>query len=153
MPSKFKPWLLLVLVFFAGIATGIIGTRHVIRNFGPRLIGNPDWIRDRMERELGSELSLNAEQQAKVHKIFQDSQRDLGELRKEFGPRFGEIMKRSEKQIEEVLTLEQQAKYEKFLQEKKALWRPPGNSPKPPFGGRPLLDRNGQRRPPANSTP
>jgi Spy/CpxP family protein refolding chaperone len=133
MTSKLKPVLLLALVFFAGIAVGIIGTRAATRHFFAHRI-NPDWIADRMERELASELSLTADQTNRIHEIFQESRRELQELRKQFGPRFGEIMKEVEKKIGETLSPEQNAKYEKLLKEKKAQWRPPGGPQKPPFG-------------------
>lgn len=150
MSSKLKPLLLLVLVFVAGIAVGVLGTRVVARKLIAHRV-NPDWIADRMERELAADLSLTAEQTNKVHEIFIESRRQLQELRQQFGPRFGEIMKDAEKKIADTLTAEQKVKYEVLLKEKKAQWRPPGGPQKPPYGNKPRFGPRERPGPPGTN--
>ena len=123
--KKTKPILLLALVFFAGVAVGVVGTRGVLRNMMHHWAKDPAAIRDRIEKDLVSRLDLTPEQQKQVHEIMMRSHEQLRQLRSEFGPRFMEITKKSEGDISALLTPEQQTKYKKMLEERKQLWRPP----------------------------
>ena len=125
MNTKAKPILLLLLVFFAGIAVGVIGTRVAIRQMMHRFTHDPSAIRDRIEKELSDDLRLSPEQRKQVHEIMVQSHEQMKQLRAEFQPRFMEVTGKAEKEIAAVLTPEQQVKYKKLLQDRKQLWRPP----------------------------
>ena len=121
--NKAKPILVLCLVFLAGIAVGVIGTRIVVRQAIQRMARNPDLMRERIEREITTRLALSSDQQSKVHAILLRSQREAQQLRREFQPRFTEIMDQAEHDVSETLTPEQRDKFEKLLKEKRPLWR------------------------------
>jgi Spy/CpxP family protein refolding chaperone len=127
--TRLKPWLLLLLVFLAGVAAGSFGTRIFVRHTFKSWTRNPEAMRERVEEDLVRELDLTSEQQEKVHDILTDSHERMKALRDEFHPRFAEIMDSSEKRIRATLTPEQQEHFEQFLKEKKQLWRPGGPPP------------------------
>jgi hypothetical protein len=120
--NKLRPWLLLVLVFVAGFAGGVVVTRGVVRHTVRQALGNPDFLRTRLERRLTFALRLDPQQRLKVHEILEHTQADLKTLRSEFQPRFVEVVKRAETQISADLTPEQQRRFEKFQQDNRAWW-------------------------------
>ncbi|MFN7138596.1 MAG: hypothetical protein ACK4UN_04605 [Limisphaerales bacterium] len=139
-----KPILVLLLVFFTGIAVGVFGTRYVVRKQFQQAAREGGFFRDRMERELITKLDLTPEQHEEVKKIFSRSWEDYRQLRSEFHPRFVRIADRTESEIKAVLTPGQRAEFERMVEERKARWRPPGG--RPPGPDRP--DRPERRGPP-----
>lgn len=129
-----KPILVLLLMFLAGIAVGVVGTRYVVRRTYQQAAREGGFFRDRMERELIDQLNLTEEQQDQVKKIFARSWEEFRQLRTEFHPRFTNIAARTEADIKAILTPEQKAEFEKQLAEKKANWRAPGGRPDRPPG-------------------
>lgn len=113
--KKFKPWLLLGLVFMAGICVGILGTRFVVR----RAL-NPNLIRLRIERDLTRELALTPEQRVKVHQALLDAQGEFKSLGEEVRPRMGAIFEKSQAQIAASLTPEQKEKLDQYISKRKA---------------------------------
>ncbi|MBA4149156.1 MAG: hypothetical protein H0X66_13665 [Verrucomicrobia bacterium] len=139
-----KPILVLLLVFLAGLAVGVAGTRYVVRKQFEHAAREGGFFRDRMERELLNNLNLSAEQQEEVKKIFTRRWEEFRQLRTEFHPRFTNIAARTEADIKAVLTPEQRVEFEKLVKEKKALWRPPGGKPdRPPEGSTNWHERRG----------
>lgn len=121
-----KPWLVIALVFLAGIAVGVLGTRAVVRRFADRAMRDPKFagekvesIRNRMEQELVSGLDLTPEQQTNVHAIFVDSGEQLRKLHSEFEPRMRQIFDDAHQKIAATLTPEQREKYEKLMKERR----------------------------------
>ena len=79
--KKLKPLIALLLVFGAGLIVGVVGTRVVTRIVIRRALTHPEIVRNRIERELVRKLKLDATQEAKVHDILVDSQKQLRDLR------------------------------------------------------------------------
>jgi hypothetical protein len=127
MMNKLKPWLLLVLVFAAGVLAGIAGTRLAIH----RAVANPQFLRERLERELVKELNLSPEQRAKVHQALLDSQSQINALRRDFQPRFVEILESTRKEIAVSLDPAQQEKLQRLIELKKQKWKL--SAPEGPF--------------------
>jgi hypothetical protein len=121
---NFKPWLLLILVFFAGIAVGVVGTGAFVRQLVRRIAANPDWVRVKIERSLDRELELSAEQRPKVHQIVADSHQRIKSLRREFQPRFLAIVEQAESEISTMLTPAQRERFQKWIKDKEAVWKP-----------------------------
>ena len=122
--KKFKPWLVIALVFVAGFTAGVVVTRGMTRHFVREAVANPDRMRDLIERRMAARLKLDEAQRTKMHGILVDSQRQLHELRGEFAPRFTRIMTNSGGQISVILNEEQRARFEKFREENRELWSP-----------------------------
>ena len=133
--NKIRPWLLLLLVFITGVAVGVAGTRLAVR----RAVGNPQFLRERIERELVVQLKLSPEQRPKVHQALLDSQNQINQLRRDFQPRFLEILENTKKEIAATLSPGQREKLDKLINEKKKRWKlaAPDRLREHPFAPRP----------------
>lgn len=112
--KRWKSILLLVLVFFAGIAVGVVGTRAVVRHAVQTAIVHPEKVQAIMERNLTRRLRLDNEQQVKLHAILTDTRTQLTDLRKQFQPQAATILHDTDQKISALLTPEQQSRYEKI---------------------------------------
>jgi|SRR6266536_271832 len=126
--KNFKSWLLLLLVFFAGVSVGVVGTGAVVRQVVRRIASNPDLVRERIGRELERKLDLSAEQRTKVRQVLLKSHERIKSLRREFQPRFFAIVEQAEADISATLTPEQREKFQRLIKEKEPLWKPKGAS-------------------------
>jgi hypothetical protein len=112
-----KTWkivLLLFLVFFAGLAVGVVGTRAVVRRMVQQALTHPERMQGLMERNLTRRLRLDNDQQTKLHAILTDTRGQLTDLRKEFQPQAAQILHDTDQKISALLTPEQQDRYEKL---------------------------------------
>ena len=112
--KNWKSLLLLALVFFAGVAVGVVGTRVVVRRVMQQAITHPERVQSLMERNLTRRLRLDNEQQVKLHEILTDARGQLSGLRKEFQPQAAAVLRDTDGKITALLTPEQQVRYEKF---------------------------------------
>jgi len=121
--KSFKPLVLLLLVFVAGIIVGVISTRVVVRQVIRSVVANPDLIWTRIERALAADLKLNPEQSATVHRILSETHDQVRNLRTEYQPRVLPMIEKDRADIAATLTPEQRAKFDKLLKEKERLWK------------------------------
>ena len=119
--KKLKPWIVLGLVFVAGVMVGVSGARLAVRRVIERATLNPDLVRARIERNLDRDLKLTAEQRPRIHEILLRSRDEVQRLRGEFQPRLGAILKRSEGEIRGVLNDAQRRKFDLMVQKKPIL--------------------------------
>jgi hypothetical protein len=122
--KRLRAWLLLLLVFVAGFAGGIVATRVAVRHLVQRALSNPTLIRVQVERRLALKLRLDAGQRAKVDGILANTQAEIKSLRSEFQPRFLQILGDTRTQILAALTPEQRARFEKLQRENPHWWQP-----------------------------
>ena len=106
--------LLVALVFLAGVAAGVVGTRMVVRHEVREAILNPDRVQALLERRLTRQLQLDKSQRVKLHDILSGTHTQLMELRREYGPQFILILNNANDQITAILTPEQQAQFEEL---------------------------------------
>ncbi len=64
--KRIKPWLVLALVFLAGLALGVVATRIAVRKFVQTAITQPDKLRDRIELRMSRRLALTPEQRQRL---------------------------------------------------------------------------------------
>lgn len=102
-----KSILLLALVFFAGLAVGVVGTRIVVRHVVRQAIMHPERMQSLMERNLTRRLQLDSDQQVKVHAILTDTRGQLSNLRKQFQPQAAKVLHDADQKISALLTPEQ----------------------------------------------
>ena len=121
--KSFKPLVLLLLVFVAGIVVGVIGTRAFVRQVIGSVVANPDLIWTRIERALATDLKLNPEQSATVQQILSETHDRVRSLRTEYQPRVLPMIEKARADIAATLTPEQRAKFDKLLKEKERLWK------------------------------
>jgi len=115
--KNLKSILLLIFVFLAGIAVGVVATRIVARRMVEQAILQPGKVQSLAELRLTQTLRLNSQQQEKLHGIFQSMHGQLKNLRHEYQPQATKILSGANDQINAMLTPEQQALYEKWKQE------------------------------------
>jgi hypothetical protein len=112
--KNWKSFLLLALVFFAGLAVGVVGTRLVVRRAVQMAMVHPERVQFFLERSLTRRLRLDNEQQVKLHAILTETRQQMADLRKEVQPQAAQVMHETDQKIAGMLTPEQQERYEKF---------------------------------------
>ena len=127
--KAFKLSLLLALVFLAGVAAGVVGTRIAIRHWVNTAIQRPQNFQMLLERNLRWQLHLDARQRVEVHRILTDTRVQLRDLRQEYRPQVVAILTNTEAQISAILTPEQEARFEKMQQENRRFFPPPEPEP------------------------
>jgi hypothetical protein len=118
-----KAILVLTLVFIAGIAVGVLGTRVVVRSYLQAAIAHPERIQVVIERNLTRKLRLDGEQRAELADILTDTRGELHTLRVQYQPQAAEILRKADARIAKLLTPEQLARYEELKKQNQALQR------------------------------
>jgi hypothetical protein len=121
--KNWKSILLLALVFFAGVAVGVVGTRSAARRFVQQVIAQPERFQAFVERDLARKLRLDESQQAKLHEILSDTRGQLKDLRQQYRPQAVLIFSNADSEITALLTSEQLARYEKFKESNRPILR------------------------------
>lgn len=116
--------LLVALVFLAGVAAGVVGTRIAIRHWVNTAIQRPQNFQMLLERNLRRQLRLDAQQRVEVHRILTDARIQLRNLRQEYRPQALTVITNAEAQISAVLTPRQEARFEQ-MQEQNLRFLPP----------------------------
>lgn len=110
-----KAVVLLLLVLVLGIALGAVGMTVVNRRvYGARLHGsapNPA----RPVTRLTQDLNLTPDQVKQVSTILGDMQTKYDGIRQQMSPQFEQVRQQGREQIRELLTSEQQPKFDDFL--------------------------------------
>jgi len=120
--KKLKLILLLTLVFGAGLVTGVVGTRIAVRNFINRAVGEPDFLRTRVERDLVRRLKLDATQQVQVSMALRAAHNGIIAMGEESRPRLRKILIKANGEIEAVLTPGQLENYHRMQLDNRARW-------------------------------
>ena len=123
--KAFKLSLLIALVFLAGVAAGVVGTRVAIRHWVNTAIQRPQNFQMLLERNLRWRLRLDVHQRVEVHRILTDARVQLRDVRQEYRPQVVTVLTNTEAQISAILTPEQEARFEKMQQENPRFFPPP----------------------------
>ena len=116
--------LLVALIFLAGVATGVVGTRIAIRHWVSSAIQRPEKVQMLLERNLSRRLHLDARQRVEVHRILTEARGQLRDLRQEYRPQHVAIITNTEAQISAILTPEQQARFKRMQRENRRYLQP-----------------------------
>ncbi len=127
--KAFKLSLLLALVFLAGVAAGVVGTRMAVRHWVNTAIQRPQNFQLLLERNLRGRLRLNARQRVEVHRILTDTRVQLRDLRQVYRPQVVAVLTNTEAQISALLTPEQEARFEQMQRENRRFFPPPAPEP------------------------
>lgn len=123
--KHWKSILLLLLVFGAGVAVGVVGTRAAVRQYAQRAIAQPERIQNLAERDLARELQLDKKQRAQVHEILSQTRAQLRDLRLQVQPQMMLATSNATAQISALLTPDQRLLMEKSFAAKNLFGRPP----------------------------
>lgn len=110
--------IVLGLVFALGLATGALGLRLYERSYGAtaeRRWGHFD--RERYVSRLTTDLQLTADQREKLDRILDETRAEFVQFRETIRPQVQEIKTRARGRIREMLTADQQQRFEVFLEE------------------------------------
>jgi len=122
MKNHYKLWtiLSLIVVFSAGLFSGVLLDRHIFDKKPKQRTERTDYKRTSSTRfptldMMAKELGLSAEQKEKIHEIFKHNEERFRTLRKDMNERLRNIRVQLNNEIKSVLTEEQQAKYEAMI--------------------------------------
>jgi hypothetical protein len=136
--TKWTVALYMGLVFVCGGVVGAFGHRlytvsGVSANASAR---NPEEFRKQFQAELKSRLKLSDEQFSKLDAIMDDTRREYRAARQTIEPEMRKIREEQQQKIGALLSPDQQAEWQKILEErarnrqnKKRGGRPPGGPP------------------------
>jgi len=116
--KSLKGKILVFLIFFVGIATGIL----IGSFYHTRVLGNRSDASDRPERArrdvnyIHDYLDLTTAQRDQVNKILAETGEEFKKLRKQTQPEFEALQKSSQDKIRAVMTEQQRKKYDEFLE-------------------------------------
>ena|ERR1700722_12377062 len=122
-PASRKAIALLVVVFVLGVALGalgltvmnrrVYGARAEIRPVGRTQAPDPTRAVSRLTRDL----DLTPDQQQRLGEILTNTQSRYNAIRQQMNPQFDQARAQSRDQIRQILTPEQQSKFEDFLRQ------------------------------------
>jgi Spy/CpxP family protein refolding chaperone len=112
----FKPWLVLALIFLAGVGTGVLLTIGL----GPHFRHPPgvQMMRRHWMEHLTQKLNLSADQQTKIEPIISSATDQLQGLHHEEMDKASQIMASVNTQISALLTPEQKAQMQQMETER-----------------------------------
>jgi hypothetical protein len=113
--KTYKVWLVVTLVFLAGVASGAFTTRVLTRRIVRGALAHPEWVQGRIERDLHRKLRLDSRQDAEVHQVLIQSRTQLKDLRRDFEPRLRQVLSETRRQIDAVLDPTQKQQFDKYL--------------------------------------
>ena len=139
--SRQHAWfaLFVLVVFVAGLATGVTVARYVRPDPrgpgrpGPFAPGRPPAPAD-IARRLTRELGLDAGQQARVQAVLDEAGPRLEQFRAKSMREFDALRDQMNAEIEQVLTPEQRTAFRAMTPERRGGLRPPGPPDQPPPG-------------------
>ena len=118
--TRLKIWLVLVVVFVLGCATGVALTGlYRSRASGDRPETRERAMNERFER-MRNELSLTEQQTTAVRTILDETRNEYRALRTELRPRFEEPRLKARSRIRALLTFEQQKKFDAMVAQQDA---------------------------------
>jgi len=121
-----KPWqicVVLIVIFAAGGVSGGLVAYHIARHDAARLPPPPDvWVA-RDIQHFGRALALTPQQQELIKPIVRVNVEELVKLRRQSMRSTRDILERLENEITAVLTTEQKAQFQEFVQKRREAWR------------------------------
>ena len=117
---KLQVWLSILLVFVLGVVTGGSLDRLYLQKWGPSRTGQagPRRGSQQMLENMKRDLNLSEEQETAIRSIFEQTRKEFHPKRFSDCPGFKEAREKTNKMIKEVLTPEQQQRFDEFTQQR-----------------------------------
>lgn len=109
-----KPWLLLGLVFLAGVILGVAGTRLAVRRYLREAVQHPAQAQHDFAVRLGRKLRLDPAQQAKFNEILGEASAQLNAIKKQSHPAVVLVYSNANAQLTGLLTPDQKVRFDQF---------------------------------------
>ena len=103
-------WKQVIAAFALGAAAGVFGNRSCAPLHGHR--GDRAHFQQEMLEQFSKQLTLTTDQRQRVAEILQSKQARIEALRSEIHPKFDEIRNTTRSEIRQLLTPEQQQKFD-----------------------------------------
>ncbi len=113
-------WKYLAVGFLLGVVAGAVGNQWCAPAFHRHHWGEREHFQEKMLEQFNRKLSLTSEQQQKVTVILQEKRSKIDALRAEVRPKFEEIRNTTHLEIRQLLTPEQQKKFDAMNAEHEA---------------------------------
>lgn len=115
--SRWKGWLVLVVVFVLGAVTGV-GLGGVYRSkTDASFRGSPGRNREAMFEKMRTDLNLTEEQSKEMRTVLNETGNDFRALRNELRPRYEELRLKTRGRMRALLTPEQEGKFDSLMAE------------------------------------
>lgn len=101
-------------LFVVGVVSGSLGAHLYYARALDRPPGPPPLFDRPMGPRLERHLELTPEQRKQLREILDESRREAEAMRRELAPRMREVMTRSERRIREILTPQQQERFDEL---------------------------------------
>ena len=122
--SRFKLWVGLIVLFGAGVLTGILGVRlYTDAERMPRGDRGPAARHERIMKRLTQELSLTAQQQTEIDPIVTWAHVEILELRFSHQGEIEDILEKGMTDIKAKLSSTQQAELDRMYAELQQRWQ------------------------------
>lgn len=119
--KTFKAAGLVILIFAAGFAGGVVVTRSFYRHLVEYYVAHPSYtqtnIQISFQVRLNRRLDLNAREREQVQKILKDAREKMRDVREEYQPKLNTISLEARTNIYAVLRSGQQDRFAEFLEE------------------------------------
>ena len=123
-PRRWKTWLLALVIFLGGGATGAGLTAIGIYRSVHHALMHPEEAPHRITSRLKRPLDLTPEQSARIEKIIANRQQSLTKIRREVQPQVEVQLDQLQTEIDGVLSPMQQTKWHEILHRVRENWFP-----------------------------
>jgi hypothetical protein len=110
--SRWRSFLLGILILIFGIAIGAGGTIVIAKRVILHAIHHPEEAPQRMTDRVSGKLGLSAEQTAKVKAIFTERQKAIQSLRRQIQPQVEDELQKAKEEVAAVLKPDQAKKWQ-----------------------------------------
>jgi len=119
-----SPWrarFAVLAVFLAGCIFGAAAFNLYLLRIENRIFHSPDVLAQLLIYKLDRDLDLTEKQKTEIHTIVIDSRSEVLSLNRDIMPRIHDIFERYQLRIRNVLTPEQQARYDRIVAERRQM--------------------------------
>lgn len=117
MKNNYKFWIVisLIVVFSAGVAGGILFDNYFLDKRPKKREERRSSVRFPTMETMAEELSLTKDQEEKIREIFRNNEERLKQYRSQIHQEYSSLRAQLKKEIEDVLTEEQKAKFQAMI--------------------------------------
>ena len=112
--KRWQALVALVCLFALGVVAGGLGAHLYYARSLERPPGPPPFFGGPLGPRLERHLELTPEQTVELRRILDETRREAEAMRRELAPRMREVMRRSEERIRQILTPEQERRFEEL---------------------------------------
>ena len=121
--SPWKVILATLVIFIAGLVTGAVGVKRILKPTGPGNRGyepmQPWMLRENFRAELDRRLDLSPEQNARIERAMHEGQERVKEIWSLVGPEMQAELRAVREEIRRELTPDQRRRFDDLMRDRK----------------------------------